>query len=320
MEKRFSNVVLATLVAALLVAGSGIAQAATIYQKDGLTYKVKGDWQIQLRQDEGNNQKLDVEYDDLELKNSITYDLEDGLTAFGEVDFGFKNSADKGSAPHLEEAYVGFGVDKFSILVGKTDSSVDGFGVEGAYEEPLGEDAFNREGFVSGDDLILATADLDVVKVIVSHELKAESEASANGTFTDIRINTEISGFELVAAYQAAEDTAGLSIDTYGVSIAYNYDAFGLAADFSETDSDDNSNDMKMYNLYASVKANKQTKLGAGYQYVDYDLATEEVTGWYANATYKFPKQKNVSVFAEICDTDAKNVDIGYLAGARIKF
>jgi hypothetical protein len=46
----------------------------------------------------------------------------------------------------------------------------------------------------------------------------------------------------------------------------------------------------------------------------------DDVTEWYANVTYKFPSQKNVSVFAEIADTDEDDIEIGYLAGMRLKF
>ena len=47
---------------------------------------------------------------------------------------------------------------------------------------------------------------------------------------------------------------------------------------------------------------------------------SDDVTGWYANVTYKFPTQKNVSVFAEVADTDKDNADMGFLAGMRVKF
>ena len=122
--------------AALLFVSVSTSFAATVVEKDDFTYKIKGDWQIQLRQDPGVDQELDVEYDDLELKNSIEYKIDDNLSAFGQLDFGFKNAADKDDDPHLEEAYVGISYQDFSLSVGKMGNAADEFGVEAAYEEP----------------------------------------------------------------------------------------------------------------------------------------------------------------------------------------
>ncbi|SHJ23150.1 Outer membrane protein (porin) [Malonomonas rubra DSM 5091] len=320
MKKMFSKAVVATLVAGLFAVSS--VQAATVYKKDGFTYKIKGDLQIQLRQDPGVDQDMDVEYDDLEIKNSVSYDLDDNMTAFGQLDFGFKDAADDDGQdnPELEEAYIGFGFDKFSVLVGKTDSAADEFGIQGAYEHPLDEDAFDYTGYTDGDDLIKAEADFGAVTVVVAHEIEAESEKSdGNGEFTDIFVGTEFSGIELGLAYQTAE-VSDVEFDTYGVSIGYSADMFSVAADYSEVDSDDDADDMTEWNLFASVKVADTTTLGAGYAVQDFDLSDEEIKGWYANVTYKFPSQKNVKVFAEIADTDEDDSDMGYLVGAQIKF
>ena len=61
-----------------------------------------------------------VEFDDLELKNSVTYDLGNGLKAFGQLDFGFKDAAeDKQSGSKLEEAYMGVDFVMAAVAVGK---------------------------------------------------------------------------------------------------------------------------------------------------------------------------------------------------------
>jgi len=274
MKKGFSKVIFATLFTAMFVASTTTAQAATVYEKDGFTYKLKGDLQIQLRQDPGVDQDLDVEYDDLELKNSFSYDLGNDMTAFGELDFGFKDAADKDDQdePELEEAYLGFKINKFSILVGKTDSAADEFGIEGAIEHPLDEDAFDYTGLTDGDDLIRADIDLDPVTIVIAHEIEAESEKSdGNGEFTDIFVGAEFSGVELGLAYQDAE-VDEIDAETYGVSLAYSAKMFSVAADYSEVDSDDDAVDMAMWNLFASAKVHKTTKVGIGYVDQDFDL------------------------------------------------
>jgi len=74
---------------------AGSASAATIYEKDGFTYKLNGDFQVQMRQAIGNDERAEVEYDDLELKNYVSYDLGNDLTAFGRLDFWLQESRER---------------------------------------------------------------------------------------------------------------------------------------------------------------------------------------------------------------------------------
>lgn len=305
------------------------AHAATLYNKDGLKYDIKGDIQIQLRKDPGTDMQTDVEYDDLEIKNKITYELENNMTAFAGLDFGFKNAADKsdsGKGPHLEEAFVGLGYGAYSVSVGKTTSAGDEFGIEMAYEEMI-EDTFKSSGAQDGDDIIKFEGEFSGVTVIAAHEFAGKSkEGSAqNGRFSDIFISTNFAGLELGAAYQSYEEFARYNSTTgkpefedavtiYGVSAAYNAKVIKIAADYSVA-----KDDRTILNVAASAPITKATQIAAGYVEEDFDAAGKKsVTGWYANVTHKL--QKNVCVFAEVEDTDQKDVDMGYLAGMRVKF
>ncbi len=78
------KVALTTAIASAILAGS--VQAATIYEGNGLKYDLKGDLQVQLRQKIGDNQDQDLEFDDLELKNRVTYNLNEGMSAFAQLD------------------------------------------------------------------------------------------------------------------------------------------------------------------------------------------------------------------------------------------
>ncbi|WP_028469357.1 porin [Neptunomonas japonica] len=303
------------LAASIAAIATGSANAATIYEGKGLTYKLKGDFQVQLRQDVGDDQNLDVEFDDLELKNSVVYDLNNGLKAFGQLDFGFKNAAeDKQDGSDLEEAYIGLDFGKVAVSVGKQNFATDEFGVEAAYELRSEADRFEEQG-TDGDDTIRVNASLDNVYIAASYEIEAEGESSENGQSFDLFVSTEVSGVELAAAYQTMEATpTSDSKDTWGVSAAYDFGVAKLAADFSTTE-----DVADQYNLAAVVPVAKTTKVAVGMLSINPE-AGDDVTEWYANVTYKFPSQKNVSVFAEIADTDEDDVEIGYLAGMRLKF
>jgi len=124
---------------------------------------------------------------------------------------------------------------------------------------------------------------------------------------------------ELAAAYQTYnDDTPGAQdANTWGLSAAYNAGFATLAADYSTTDYGSGS-EQDIYNLAAKFKVAKTTKVAIGM--VNVDDGSNDINEWYANVVYKFPSQKNVSVFAEIADTDQTNVDPGYLAGVRVTF
>lgn len=307
------KLVLASAIVAASVAGA--ANAATIYEKNGLIYKMKGDWQIQLRQDAGDDQNLDVEFDDLEIKNSIAYDLGNGLTAFGQLDFGFKDDAEgKRDGSKLEEAYVGLAYENVALSIGERDFGSDEFGVEAAYENTLSEDGFDSQG-THGNDVVRLDAAFGAVNVIASVELESDGESSADGEVFDLFASTELNNLQLAAAYQTMKATPDAdSVDTWGVSAMYDAGMVEVGADFSAIE-----DTADQANIVAKVAVNKSTKVAIGATNIEPEVG-DDVTEWYANVTYKFPTQKNVSVFAEIADTDEDNVDAGFLTGMRIKF
>lgn len=308
------KLILSTLIAGVTAAGT--AGAATVYEGNGLTYKVNGDWQIQLRQDVGDDQDLNVDFDDLEVKNRIEYDLGNGLTAFGQLDFGFKKDANgAGDGSHLEEAYVGLDFGPAAVAIGQMDLAGDNFGIEAQYENTLSEDRFEAVRD-AGDDVIRVTTELAGVSVVATAELEAESEASGDGEAYDIFAATSFGAVDVAAAYQNVEE-AGSDIDTWGVSASWNAGFATLAADYSTSDTD--AGDIDQYNLAAIIPVAKTTKVALGMANIEED-GQDDTTEWYANVTYTFENQPNVSLFAEIADTDEDDADLGGLVGMRLKF
>lgn len=296
----------------------GSVNAATVYEKEGFTYKLNGDFQIQLRKKIGDNTSEYVDFDDLELKNYVSYDLGNDMKAFGRLDFDFKDHANgKAVNKPIEEAYVGiqYGVTSFSF--GKQNFASDEFGIEEAYEAPLDEDQFDAVG-TDGDDTFRVDVELDQVYLVASYELEAEDKDGITGEYFDLFASTELAGLTLAAAYQQYTPLlAADSLDTYGLSAGYDFGMFGLAADYSVTDED--GDETTLYNVAAKAKVSSTTGVAIGLQNLEPEVG-DDITGWYANVTYKFPAAKNVSVFAEIADTDEDDTDMGYLAGMRVKF
>jgi predicted porin len=317
------KLILASAIAAL---AANSATAATIYEDKGLTFKIKGDWQVQLRDNASKTKDAEVEFDDLEIKNSIIYDLGNGLSAYGQLDFGFKKAAedDGTDGDQLEEAYLGLKSHGYSVQVGKMDNAADDFGVENAIENDLGDDVFDEFGSVDGDDVIRFDADFDVAHVAISHELEADGEKSANGESTEIYVEGGFDAITLGAAYQTLKATpTSSSVDVWGVSASFDAGFAEFGVDYGVSDQGGSNNDVAMTNLVATFKASKTTKIAVGYVDHDYDAANSDEDAIYANVVYKFPAQKNVSVFAEITNRDddaGTDYELDVLAGMRIKF
>jgi len=303
------------LLAVAVSVAAGSASAATIYEGNGFTYKLNGDLQVQLRKEVGDDEHADVEFDDLELKNYVSYDLGNDMKAFGRVDFGFKDAAeDKQDGSDLEEAYVGLAFGNTSISFGKQNFATDEFGIEEAIELVSDEDRFDAMG-TDGDDTIRLDVEFENAYIAASYEMEAEGESSENGEYFDLFASTKFASVTLAAAYQNATPSIGADdIDTWGVSASYDAGFATLAADYSSTD-----DIADQYNVAAVFAAASTTDIALGMVNTDPENG-DDVTEWYANVTYKFPTQKNVRLFAEIADTDEDDSDLGYLAGMRIKF
>lgn len=306
------------LLAVAVSAAASSASAVTVYEGNGFTYKLNGDLQVQLRQKVGNDKEPDVEFDDLELKNHFSYDLGNDMKAFGRVDFGFEDQAngkDADNSFELQEAYVGLAFGNTSVSFGKQNFASDEFGIEEAYElATVSEDRFDGMA-TDGDDTIRVDIELENVYLVASYEMDAEGSSSENGEYFDLFASTSVGDLTLAAAYQNAKAAIGAeSFDTWGVSASYDAGFATFAADYSSTE-----DTADLYNIAVSFPVASTTKMAIGMVNEDFD-AGDDITEWYANVTYKFPTQKNVSVFAEIADSDQDGADMGYLAGMRVKF
>ncbi|MDO6561861.1 porin [Amphritea sp. 1_MG-2023] len=312
-----NRVALTTAIAAAMLAGS--VQAATIYEDNGLKYELKGDLQVQLRQKIGDNQDQDLEFDDLELKNRVTYRLNDGMSAFAQLDYSFDKrandqSSDSQDGGKLEEAYLGLSFNNIDLRVGKQNYSTDEFSVEKAYETVVEDDIFDLHND-QGDDVIRVDAQFENLFVSVSTDLKAEGNGDSDDTeSTDLFVSTELGNLGLMAAYQTYQELGADSVSAWGVGVTFDAGFAQFGADYGSME-----DTADVYNLVASFPIAETTTVAVGVQNRDED-AGDDITGWYANATYNFPEQKAVSVFGEIGDTDADDTDPGYLVGMRIVF
>lgn len=320
------KVVSALAVAAILLP-AGFASAIPLFEKDGFKYELSGDLNIWFQQEPGEDQDLDLVFDDFIIYNAVEYDFGNGLTAFGELNFGVNDAANaEGDGVALEDALLGFAYGDYSILFGCTSSATDDFGVVGAVSTPVADDVFDEFGAVDGDDLIRVDATFaEMVTVAAAYEVEADSASSSeNGSFFDILASVDVASLTISGAYESldpkdSEDADAETSDLFGISVFYGGDLFEAGADYSYIDGGENDGNV-IYNIYAGMPVNDFT-ISGGWQMLDYDSdAEEDVSGWYATLTYTFPAHDTVSLFAEIEGTDEDDADMGYLVGMHLEF
>ena len=295
--------ILASAVAAVLF--SGAASAATFYEKDDLKMDLKGDLQIQLFQKPGADQDMIVDYDDLELKFGASYDLGNDMAAFGKLELDWKNQGDGSDDDIVDDAYVGMKFGAMSASIGRQYWGSDDFAVEKAIEMN-GGNAFPSTG---GNDTLKFTFDNEMFGAVFAYDLEEEE---GDDSAIDLTLMTKLAMIDLGVAYQSYEPGADAdSIDTFGVMASADAGPANLAIDFTSND------DLDAINFAASVPFMDTLEGAAGITQLSPDEG-DEVMHWYANVTKTM--HKNVSVFAEIGNSDEDDSDMGFLAGMRVKF
>ncbi|MDC0611647.1 porin [Vibrio sp.] len=304
------------LTAAIIAATTATsASAASIVDKDGFIYEINGDIQIQLQKDNGEDQHLYVNYDSLEIENSVAYEVTEDVTAFGVIKFDFDDAAngdeDQNSA-ELKDAFIGFETSNVSLSVGRQDYASDEFGIAEDYEMDSDDVAFDE---TDGDNVILLSLNHDNFELMLSTDLQAKGEDNEGEQSFDAFASIAIDKLQLAASYQNREvEVDGDTLNTYGVSALYDAGFATFAADYSDAE-----DTLQVYNLVTTFNVTDATKVALGYVN-NKPEAEESVNEWYANVTYEFPKFNAVKLFAEVSNTDAEDAELAYLAGAEIEF
>ncbi len=302
MKKNVLSIALAS------VMSTGAANAVTVYEKGDVSWQLKGDFQVQIRQKAGQDEDSFVDYDDAELKNRFTYKLNNRTKAFAQIDYDLKKEKS-------EETYVGMDFGGFSFLLGDTDLPSDDFGHEKAWEGSSFEDAFNEVEESSDDQIQIgvkfAGLELNIATDVEDAEVDEEGNTIQTKVLVDAFLYGEFGNFDFGIAYQDVETSPNSdSIDTFGVGVGAKFGPVSLGADYSEND------DVEVLHLSSAFKVAPKVKLGFGYE-----MAEEkgvDIDSWYVNATYKI--HKKVSLLAEVNNTDEDDSDAGYVLGMRVKF
>lgn len=294
------KLVLASAIAAIAL--SGTVTATEVFKKDALSVNVTGEFEIQLGQAIGDDEDIEVFYDELELGLGAEYVINNNTTAFGNVVLNWNEQAETGNTDEtLDQAYVGLKTGNISTSIGRQYFGSDDFGIEKSYSLD-GLDAFVAE---LGSETVKVAYAAGNYSAVLSHDVEEE-----DGEVTDLFATAKVGGFDLGVAYQKAE-----SVDTYGLSASTNVGKANIGVDYSTVDTA--GFDVALTNVAVGFPALPKTEAAVGAIYVDIDGA-DDVTQWYANTTYKL--NDNVSVFGEVNDNDINNTDLGFLTGMKVLF
>ncbi|RVU84099.1 porin [Leucothrix sargassi] len=298
------KLILATAIAT--ITASGAASAANIYEKDDLTVRLNGDFQVQLLDPVGEGNDTDLDYDDLELSIGADYKLNDRITAFGNLTLDYKNQVnDEGDDNVVDQAYIGLKVGGVRGSIGRQYWASDDFGVEKAIELDGGT-AFNTTG---GDDTLRFDADMGRYSASLSYDFDGEGD---DASVVDVAVSTNIGRAKVGLNYQDYSGGLGEADDeTYGVLASVDVGRANVGIDYSQNET------AEYTNVSVGFPVARKTSAAVGMTFEAPEGGNNDINHWYANATHKL--NSNVSVFAEIGDNDDAE-DLGALAGMRVQF
>tara|TARA_R110001583_G_scaffold8952_3_gene42266 strand:+ start:11077 stop:12021 length:945 start_codon:yes stop_codon:yes gene_type:complete len=310
--------ILATAITALLATS---AQAANIYDADGMTVDVSGGIEVfygNTESDTGNNDNT-IEIDDADLKFDLAYDLGNDVTAVGY--FNIDGNADK---TDMGNVYVGFSHATMGTLtVGKQDTILDDAGIFSDHEIGISSGVSSS---TSSTQVIKYTFDTGMFYGGVAYLLNNSVATETDNSVIDGKIGVIVEDFDLTL--YAGQETdyldsdSGVVMDRTNVlfEVKYSLADLDLGAFIGQASLDAGVADVDVtsYGLSVAYQIDK-VGLAAGFSSNDADVAgVDSVETYVANVDYAFTS--NVSVYAEVGGDSVDNSDTLYNLGMVVSF
>ncbi|WP_428239922.1 porin [Gynuella sp.] len=320
MKKMALSIAVSTVVAA-----SG-ASAATILEQDNLKLDLEGDFQVNFEKSTVKDSKVQMVYDDMEVKFKPTYSFDNGLTAFGVLEVEFKDDADRAPlsaggvevdvpSNKVDDAYVGLGYMGGTIAFGDMVYASDDFGIGEDFE--LGVDGAGL-GSTDGADVIKVTYGTDMFTVKASYDMPEEDMSGLKDERSfDLYGETTFSDITVAGTFQSykKQGKGADDVNSFGISGKYATDMFSVGAEFTSVDEE--NAEAVAYEIAGTYSATDMVTLAAGFgQWIPDEGDT--VSQYYLNAKYAFAEK--AYTFAEIGGNDVDDSELGYAVGLAVKF
>ena len=317
---------LALSVAVAAIAATGV-QAKTVYEDDQMSLSLTGEYAFEVVRDTDEDDSANYKTDNMDLEIHADYNLENGITVFGEMLFEFAGYTEKDeSYDPLADHWVGFKKDGLEVRYGEQDYAVDDFGID----EQKDADRPERKNDVLGeDDADDKSAEVLVVEYSAdSYYLAASADLpEKSSTVDDLADETDYSFYGevdladfTVGAVLGIQDQDGEDGDdamtSYGASVEYTgVDDLKLGAMLvynSETE------DMA-FDTSVEYDITKSFDIAAGVgMYLPEDDSEDEITYYYANVDYDF--HKDVDGYAEVYGNSDDDQQLGFVVGISLDF
>ena len=273
-----------TLIALAVLVAAGSVNAATVYDKDGVSFALSGDVDVNFKKDRAvDSADAAINLDDADFSFELGSAINEDAKAIGFFEF-----SGEGGEASTGDIYVGLNSASMGTVVwGSTATILDDAGIGSDYE-------FGLQGAIdaidpSGDEVIKYKHSVGAVSFGIATKMDDE------GTDTDAKYYDGMIGY-------AAGDFAGRVFVSSHDSDALEGTAYILEADYTVED----------VLLQATYGASSEDT-GAG----DVD-GSDDVNTFFVNVDYAIAAK--ATVYAEVGTSDADDVDTGYAVGMVVKF
>jgi len=314
--------ILAVAVASLFAT---TAQAAAIYEADGLTVDVYGDAEVLLFNDTLKNSDKDntIQIDDADFGFKMGYELANGMTVGGVVEF-----SGEGGTAQLGDTFIGASfANAGTVTMGKQATVYDDAGIGADYQ--FGFSDFYEQGKDSGYQVIKYQGDWDMFYGGVAYLLSTNDNTNSAESWVDGKIGARMAGFDLTAFYGKGDaattadntkDAPTVTVSQYTLELRYGFADVDLAATYASSDATNLATVADKRNSAGATVAwninGGPTTVAAGY--ANTKFGDSSVNDYYANAAYRFTS--NVNAYVELGGNNKDDSELGYAAGMQVSF
>ncbi|RKF19563.1 porin [Alginatibacterium sediminis] len=313
------------------------ANAAVIYEQDGVTLALEGAAKVQFQSDiakgDGNSNYINVKDGDFGF--ALGYDLGQNYTVGGKVSYELDNDNDI----TRKDMYLGVMGDFGAFTFGRQTLITDSIGI--GRDKEFGYKGFIDNLDLRADQVVKYELDTGMFYGGISHMLNADESAEVeyydpatstwvglgnavdpknSASLTDGRLGFRAGGFDGRVYYAQAETLASAKSNLWAIEADYSFSDFTISASINEFKDKDSGDKNKLFALTGEYVMDAWS-FAAGWGQAKQDIgytSTNKVNDYYVNAQYDF--SSNVNAFAELGFSDADNTRTGYVVGMSASF
>lgn len=279
------------------------AQAATVYDADGMSVDVFGDLEVRMQKETADGSDLVMKTDDSDFGFKVTQAVNDEVSAFGKMQFN--------DAAERDVAYVGLSNDLGTVTFGINYTVFDDVGFFNDYVFGITNAPVN--GGAKSDQTIKVTFAQGNVYGAVAYAMNMDNAADDDQSIIDGKIGVTLDALDVVL-FAGSYDDGAEKATNFLVEATYSMDALGLGATASTSDYNDATT--TSFGAQVTYTVDKATySIAAGT--TDFESG-DDLVEYFAGVEYALAN--NTTVYAQLGGNDTDDSELGYAAGMKISF